>query len=80
MGSIDRFLPWAPPRTNSLCVSDTPPLSLSLLICESRGVGHRSPEASSRSEVFWLLPDPYHLLLELSGTTLTCSSGLFPRI
>lgn len=62
MGSIDPFLPWAPPRTSSLRVSDTPPLSLSLLICGSRRMGHRSPEASSSSEVeysgFCLTPSP----------------------
>lgn len=30
--------------------SDIPALGLSLLICELRGMGHRSPEASSRSD------------------------------
>lgn len=43
-------------------------------------MGHRSPEASSRSDAEDLfLPDPYRPLLEVLGTTPTCSSGLFPK-
>lgn len=68
-----------PTANRAPCDLRHPTQGLSFFPCALRGMGQVNAKASARSEEECLVSArPYHPLLELSGTTVTCVLGSWP--